>query len=154
MRLPLLLALLALLVVPTAARGDVGITGPGPQYPTGTVDELERRSAVREYLGFSVYSKWDPAIERYRLTVLDRDADAVPTPIAPQATPFDVDIGPDSAGRRGLAARAALHPPAGRAHATLRGALRGGIVHDDRPQHQRHGAVGGQPRARGPLQRS
>ncbi len=62
LRLLLLLAALTLLAVPTAARAEVGLGGPGPQYPTGTVDELERPSALREFLGFSVYSKWDPAL--------------------------------------------------------------------------------------------
>ena len=63
--------------------------------PTRIVD-LGRQTAVREYAGWLLFSRWDGA--RYHLATYRaggvRDL-AVPT----QRTPFDADAGPDSRGR-------------------------------------------------------
>lgn len=100
-----LTALLAVLVVAlglAAGPASAQVDDPGPP-GAGTVDELDRPSALREYRGFSVYSSFDAASERYGLTVRGPDGEVISVPVEPQAEPFDVDIGPDSAGRPALA---------------------------------------------------
>lgn len=82
-----LAALVAATLAPSAAQAQVSV-----------VTTLPRPTEVRELDGVVVYSVWSPAIEAYRLTV--RDAQGVRTlPVAPAPTPFEADIGTNSAGR-------------------------------------------------------
>jgi hypothetical protein len=55
---------------------------------------------VREYAGTIVFSQLDPATSQWHLAVRRAGAATVERlPVAPSATPFEADIGPDSAGR-------------------------------------------------------
>jgi len=85
-RLAALACWLALLVAPPAA-------------PAATVAETGGPTAVREYAGNIVFSQFDQATSKWFLAVRRAGHAVQRLPAAPSATPFEADIGPDSAGR-------------------------------------------------------
>jgi hypothetical protein len=77
--------LFALLLPHAASAATIAPTG-GP-------------TAVREYAGTIVFSQFDPAVGQWYLAVRRAGASQVERlPVAPSATPFDADVGPDSEG--------------------------------------------------------
>jgi hypothetical protein len=78
---------LAALVLPAAA-------------PAATVAPAGAATPVREYAGTIVFSQFDQATSQWFLAVRRAGATTVERlPVAPSATPFEADIGPDSGGR-------------------------------------------------------
>jgi hypothetical protein len=59
-------------------------------------------TAVREYAGTIVFSMFEPATNQWLLYVRPPGGVAELLPVAPSPTPFEADIGPDSAGRPAL----------------------------------------------------
>lgn len=85
-------------IVLTVAVAPAAATTSTPQ----TVESLVSQSTVSAYGQLVAWSRYDPAAQAYRLVVADVGNLAAPpqvVPIAPRRIAFDVDLGPDAAGR-------------------------------------------------------
>jgi hypothetical protein len=100
--LAVLLALAGLLALaPPAAAQDA------------TLDTVARPTPVREHAGHVAYSRYDAAAQAYRLVVRAPDGRERTTPVPDAPEPHDVDLGPDSEGRLGLAVSLCGRPRGG-----------------------------------------
>lgn len=73
-----------------------GAIAAGAETTGQRVVDLGRATAVREYAGWLLFSRWDGSA--YRLSTW-HDGQLRDLPVRPQAEPFDADVGPDSGGR-------------------------------------------------------
>src|SRR4051812_6966690 len=86
----------SLLVVPLVLLGLVAVAPAEAVQPDTVVAQLRRPSAIRDYAGIQVLSVFENG--SYRLAI--RRAGRLETlPVKPSKAAFDVDIGPDRAGR-------------------------------------------------------
>lgn len=86
-------AVVAALLV--TASGPADAAELGEQSLADTV----RRAKVAGYGDTLAWSRWEAATSRYRLVVRVGDGEPLLAPVAGRRLPFDVDVGPDAAGR-------------------------------------------------------
>lgn len=98
-------AVVAALLV--SASGPAGAAELGERSVADTV----RRAKVAGYGDTLAWSRWDAASSRYRLVVREGRGEPLLAPVAGRRLPFDVDVGPDAAGRPVVVYSRCRHEP-------------------------------------------
>jgi hypothetical protein len=82
-------------LVPMAATAVA--LAPAPAHADQTVARTARPTGLAAGQGLLAFSAYDPAVAGYRL-MISRDGAVRPAAVAPNPTPFDVDVGPTESG--------------------------------------------------------
>jgi hypothetical protein len=80
------------------ALAVLALIPPAPASADQAVAEIGRESPVAAYAGWEAWSAFDEASSQYTLTLRDPSGAVKSAPLAPSTTPWDVSLGPDTAG--------------------------------------------------------